>query len=97
MSGVSAERIRSFVLDRLDGPLAATRLTSQSVPDDFDLLTEGIIDSFGIVELIAAVEEQFGIEVDFQDLEAEDLTVIGPFCRYVANKSGGSNDHGLRE
>ena len=88
MNGVSAERIRAFLLGRLEAPLAATRLEPQNVPDDFDLLTEGVIDSLGIVELISAVEDQFGIEVDFEDLDAEDLTIIGPLCRYIAHKSG---------
>ena len=26
-------------------------------------------------------------DVDFEDLNAEDLTIIGSFCRYVAEKS----------
>ena len=85
---VSAERIRAFVLGRLQTSLAATHLEPHNVPDDFDLLTEGVIDSLGIVELISAVEEQFGIEVDFEDLDAEELTIVGPLCRYIARRSG---------
>ncbi|MDH3601116.1 MAG: acyl carrier protein [Candidatus Tectomicrobia bacterium] len=91
MNGVAVEAVRSFMLDRLEGPLAAKRLTPRDVPDNFDLLTEGIIDSLGIVELISAVEDQFDIEIDFEDLNAEELTIVGPFCRYIAKKSGDSN------
>ncbi len=91
MNRVSAEQVRSFVLARLDGPLTAKSLTPRDVPDDFDLLTQGVIDSLGIVEMISAVEEQFSIEVDFEDLDAEDLTIIGPLCRYIAGKSDGRN------
>jgi acyl carrier protein len=91
MNGVSSETVRSFVLARFEAPLAAKKLTPRDTPDDFDLLTEGVIDSLGIVELIAAVEEQFGVEIDFEDLDAEDLTIIGPLCRYIAGKSAGSN------
>ena len=87
MSRVMAEDVRSFVLTRLAGPLRAKGLTVQDVPDDFDLLTEGVIDSFGIVELISSVLEAFGSDVDFEGLNAEDLTIIGSFCRYVAEKS----------
>ena len=88
MSSILVEEIRSFVLARLATPLAAKRLTPQDVPDDFDLLIEGVIDSLGIVELIVAVQEQFGIEIDFEDLDAEDLTIVGPLCRYIEEKSG---------
>ena len=91
MNWVSAEEVRSFVLARLEAPLAAKGLTPPDVPDDFDLLTEGVIDSLGIVELIVAVEEQFGIEIDFEDLDAEDLTITGPLCSYIAEKSSGPN------
>jgi len=90
MNNISAERVQSFVLAGLDGPLAAKGLTPRDVPDDFDLLAQGVIDSLGIVEMISAVEEQFSIEVDFEDLDAEDLTIIGPFSRYIAEKSNGN-------
>jgi acyl carrier protein len=90
MSGISAEGIRAFVLSRLAAPLTAKRLSPPDVPYDFDLLTEGVIDSLGIVELVTAIQEQFGFEIDFEDLDAEDLTVIGPLCHYIAGKSGGA-------
>jgi acyl carrier protein len=83
MSAISVEEIRGFILTRLAMPLAAIRLTPQEVPDHFDLLTEGVIDSLGIVELISAVEEQFGLAIDFENLDADDLTIVGPLCRYI--------------
>src|SRR5262249_46782637 len=83
MNHTSIEEIRSFILTRLAEPLQAKKLTPQDVPDDFDLLIEGVIDSLGIVELISAIEEQLGISVDFEELDADDLTVIGPLCRYI--------------
>jgi acyl carrier protein len=91
MSYVSAEQVRSFLLARLESPLAAKGLTPRNVPDNFDLLVEGVIDSLGVVELISAVQEQFGIAIDFEDLDAEDLTITGPLCRYIAEKSSGPN------
>ena len=57
------------------------------VPEDFDLLTEGVIDSLGLVELIASLEERLGVEVDFAELDADDLTKVGPLAAYVEAKS----------
>lgn len=91
MSGVPAEEIRAFVLDRLVDPLRAKGLRPQDVPDDFDLFTEGVIDSLGVIEIITAVEEHFRLEIDLEDLDAEDLTIVGPFCGFIAQKSGGSS------
>jgi acyl carrier protein len=79
----SAEMVRALVLDELIEPLAALDLEPADVPDDFDLLHEGVIDSLGLLEMIAAVEERFGLEIDFEELSADELTIVGPFCRYV--------------
>jgi acyl carrier protein len=87
MSYISVGEIRSFVLSRLAVPLAAVRLAPQDVPDDFDLLVEGVIDSLGIVELISAIEEQFNLKIDFENLDADDLTIVGPLCRYIQESS----------
>ena len=92
MRRITAEEARTFVLSRLQGPLGAKRLSLESVPDDFDLLTEGVIDSMGIVELIAALEQQFDIRLDFEELDPESLTIVGPLCRYIEENSGAPVD-----
>ena len=84
MSDVSAEQVKTFLLERFNNTFSAMGISPQNVPDDFDLLTEGIIDSFGIVELISEVEEKCLVAIDFEELDPENLTVIGPFSRYVA-------------
>ena len=90
MNSILAEKVRSFVLNRLTDPLTAKGLTPQDVPDDFDLLSEGVIDSLGIVELISAVLDEFRIEVDFDGLNAEELTIVGSLCGYIAQNSATS-------
>jgi len=77
----------------LETRLAAQGLKADDIPDDFDLLTKGVVDSLGILELIANVEEHFEITIDFEDLTPENLTIVGPFCRYVEQKSDASIAH----
>ena len=48
------------------------------LPDDFDLLLIGVIDSFGILEMISSIEEEFQIELDLAALDAEQITIVGP-------------------
>jgi acyl carrier protein len=84
MSDISAEQVRLFLLERFEKTFSSLGINPQNVPDDFDLLTEGVIDSFGIVELISDIEDKFQLEIDFEDLDPENLTTIGPFSRYVA-------------
>jgi acyl carrier protein len=83
MTPPSAAEVRDFILGHVTAPLAAKGLEPAELPDSFDLLTEGVIDSFGIVELVMQLEGRFGFEIDFSDLEVDDLTRIGPISRYV--------------
>ncbi|MDP9260468.1 MAG: acyl carrier protein [Actinomycetota bacterium] len=82
----TAEAARDFILEHVDEQLAANGLTPSDVPPSFDLLLEGVIDSFGVVELVLMLEERFGVQFDFDELEADDLTRIGPLAEYVERK-----------
>jgi acyl carrier protein len=88
METTSAE-VQNFILGRIDDPLRAKGLEAADVPSSFDLLLEGVIDSFGIVELISALEERYGLEFDLDELPPDDLTRIGPLSSYVAQKLNG--------
>ena len=61
----TAEAVREVILERVVEQLAAKGLTPSDVPASFDLLLEGVIDSFGVVELITLLEQRFAVEFDF--------------------------------
>ena len=86
----TADDVQQFILGRIDDPMRAKGVANSSVPFTFDLLLEGVIDSFGIVELIGALEERYGLEFDFDELAPDDLTRIGPLSSYVAAKLNGT-------
>jgi acyl carrier protein len=88
MAPTSAATVRDAILDRVVEPLAAKGLTPSDVPDSFDLLLEGVIDSFGVVEMIMMLEQRFAIDFDFDELSADDLTKVGAMAEYVERKSG---------
>ena len=87
MPPATAAAVRDLILERVDEQLAARGLTPSEVPESFDLLLEGLIDSFGVVEIILTLEERYAIEFDFDELPADDLTKIGPLAAYVERKS----------
>jgi acyl carrier protein len=87
MTPVSAADIRQFILAQLQEPLDQAGFAGQELPDDFDLQDNGIIDSFGLIELISAVEEEFQLEIDFEPLDPEELTVLGPLTRFIESQS----------
>jgi acyl carrier protein len=87
MSAVSAGDIRDYILGRYSEALAAGGWSAERVGDDFDLLTEGVIDSFGILELVSGMEEHFGIEIDYEAIDPQDLTVIGPLSKFIEGQT----------
>ena len=86
MKQLSEADIRSFLLDKYREPIEALGLASETMTDDFDFLLTGVIDSFGILEMFSAIEEEFQIELDLAALDAEQITILGPLSRYVAER-----------
>ena len=54
--------------------------------DDNSLMGKGIIDSTGVLELVAFIQESFGIQVDDRDLIPENLDSISNVMRFLATK-----------
>lgn len=54
--------------------------------DDASLLDNGIVDSTGVLEVIAFLEEKFGIKVADDELLPENLDSIAALARFVERK-----------
>ena len=59
-----------------------------SVEHDEDLLAQDIIDSLGIVELVAFLESRYGIKVGDDDLVPENFQSVDRVVAFVAAKGG---------
>jgi len=74
------DQIRAFVRRRF--PLAA----AAAVKDEDSLLDSGIIDSLGILDLVAFLEKTFGIRVGDEELNPANFDSIAAVVRFVATK-----------
>jgi acyl carrier protein len=54
--------------------------------DDTSFLEEGIIDSLGIIELVAFVEKQFGISVGDQELLPDNFDSVAKLSSFINAK-----------
>ncbi len=84
---VSAQEVRTFILTRLQHSMLEAGFDPAEVGDDFDLLTSGVTDSIGIVELLASIEEHVGLSLDFSDMDPENLTVVGRLAEHVEKQA----------
>jgi acyl carrier protein len=75
------ENIRIFVVETFlfDDPDAA-------IDDDESLLDAGIIDSTGVLELVAFIEDEYDIVVKDEELIPDNLDSINKIAAYVDKK-----------
>jgi acyl carrier protein len=81
MSDTIQGQVRAFVTDTfLFGD------ASQIVSEDSSLIEAGIVDSTGVLELVAFVEDAFGIQVADAEIVPANFDSIARIAGYVAGK-----------
>jgi len=76
---VSQDKIRQIIADQLG-------VKKEEVTDSAKFVDDLGADSLDTVELVMALEEEFGIEIPDED--AEKLATVGDALRYIEEKSG---------
>ncbi len=72
MSNVTTDQMLDLLRPRLD----ALGLLNDSVDVNTSLLDQGILDSMSFLEFVVDIEQKFGVELDFGDLDPSDFTSI---------------------
>jgi acyl carrier protein len=75
------DELRRFVTDNFMFGKVGTGFA-----DDDSFLERGIIDSTGVMELVAFLEEQYGIKLHDQDLIPDNLDSINGLARFVESR-----------
>lgn len=88
MLGVEQE-IRKFIIDKFlygedDGKLS----------NDDSFLEQGLIDSTGALELVALLERTYGIKIEDDELDPENLDSINKLVRFINRKTQSSSAEG---
>ena len=77
------DKIREFIKEELlfEDP-------DKELTEDTPLL-EGVIDSLGLMQLVAFLEEEFDVEIDDSEMTAAHFRTIGDIEELVQEKVGG--------
>ncbi len=46
----------------------APDIVADDLPDDYELLANGVVDSLGVVKLVGLLEQRFALDLDIADL-----------------------------
>ena len=76
---VSQDKVKQIIADQLG-------VKKEEVTDNAKFVDDLGADSLDTVELVMALEEEFGIEIP--DEEAEKLVTVGDALRYIEEKAG---------
>ena len=91
MIEVQDEMVDSGIASRIRGYIVESFLFGDDggLRDGDSLIESGVIDSTGVMEIVAFLEETFSIEVDEDDLVADNLDSIERLAKFVARVSRG--------
>ena len=76
----TVERVRAFIVDNFyveDG---------QVPPDEASLLELGVVDSTGVLEVIAFIQDDLGVQIEDREILPENLDSIANIAAFVARK-----------
>lgn len=79
------EKIEAFVIEYIQ--------REYTFPEGTDIMSlnyveSGYVDSLGLIQFIATIEDEFGIEFTDEDMENPDLRVIGKLIEMIQKKIG---------
>lgn len=71
-------KIKTFIVEEFmpDVPV-------EDLEDDFDLLTGGVVDSLGLLKVVAWLEDEFDISVDDSELGPDSFRTVAAIKEYV--------------
>ncbi|GAA4205257.1 hypothetical protein GCM10022252_65550 [Streptosporangium oxazolinicum] len=74
--------IKSYLIKEFMPDVEASELAN-----DYDLLTNGVVDSLGLLKLIAWIETEFDITVDDAALDPDNFRTVDAIDAFVARVS----------
>jgi acyl carrier protein len=75
-----AERLKAFISQEV------LRDPSYAIEDDEPLISGGLIDSFGLVDVALFVEGKFGVKIEDTELNADTFDTINELAALIASR-----------
>jgi acyl carrier protein len=74
----TTQKIKEFIVEEFMPDVPVDELD-----DDFDLLTGGVVDSLGLLKVVAWLEDEFDIAVDDSELGPDSFRTVAAIRAYV--------------
>jgi acyl carrier protein len=77
--------VKANVIACLTDALVRAGLDPDSLDDRLDLFAQGIVDSYGFLDLLETLEDRLDVVLDMAMLDEEGITTIGGLTRRLAS------------
>ena len=77
-------KIRAFIVNSLSQEFHRLGIRPEEIAEDINLLGSGSLDSLRFVELISAIESEFDVVVDLEEMDPDDFTTLNGLSRIAA-------------
>jgi acyl carrier protein len=75
-------KIRRFIIDELNWDQDPSQLT-----DDYPLIERHVVDSLGIFNIVSFIEEEFGVEIEDEELIPGNFGTIKGIATLIESKA----------
>jgi acyl carrier protein len=79
------EILKRFIMNEI-----ATELDLKELDESQSLLETGILDSLGILKLVAFIEAEFLVKIEDEELIPENFETLSEISRMISNKNASS-------
>jgi acyl carrier protein len=79
------EILKRFIINEI-----ATELDLKDLDESQSLLETGILDSLGILKLVAFIEAKFLVKIEDEELIPENFETLSEMSRMISNKNASS-------
>jgi acyl carrier protein len=76
--------VRDFIVTRLAPAAGRTEIA-----DDEDLIDTGVVNSLGIFQLVAFIEERFGVTIGDEEITPEHFGTVDAIDRLITMRAAG--------
>ena len=74
------QRVKQFIIENFYVSNAA------ALTDDASLISTGVVDSTGMLEVITFLESEYGVTIEDKEMTPENLETIGRIAKFVIQK-----------
>lgn len=82
--------VKQFIIDEF---LPDTR--GADLDDDLDLIEAGVIDSLGVLKLVAAIEAQYELSIEPEQMQPENYRSVRAIEGLIQRQQAGARDAGV--